>query len=96
MPTTTAAQNSPQDTPAVSVGTTAGPLLTTAQAAVPRRGFWVQPIGGDIFLAGPNVTAATGMKLTDGTREFIANTVGQAWYAITATGTVSTRVVPVL
>lgn len=87
--------NAPRDVAAVSVGVAATKLISnTVEAFGPRRAISIQP-EGTVYVGGPNVTAATGIKLVADQIWEIPFQTGQGWYAIASAGTVNVRVLPV-
>ena len=89
--------NTPVDQPAVTVGAAITPLITLSFTDRKRyKGFFVQPIGGDIRVGGPAVTSTSGIFLADGTITFIDWSFGANWCAVRNAGAdVSTVVLPV-
>lgn len=88
--------NAPMDHPVVTATTTAGKVITDADviARGVRKGVYLQP-EGTVYVGGASVTSSTGIKLVADQVFFIELAQGQELYAITASGSVSVRVLPV-
>lgn len=87
--------NAPRDVAAVSVGVAATKLISnTVEGYGARRAVYLQP-EGTVYVGGPSVTTATGIKLVADQVWELPSQNGQGWYAIAASGTVNVRVVPV-